>query len=81
MLAELTRAEGAEIYLTPVERVLENFGQYSFGDVTARVRGLNATALGYVDAHGGGAHLNPSKDSMYMYKPGDKLLVIADEAI
>jgi len=81
VLAELTRAEGAEFYLTPVEKVLESFGEYSFGDVTARVRGLNATTLGYMDAHGGGVSLNPNKDSVYTYKPGDKLIIIADDAI
>jgi len=81
VLAELTRAEGAEFYLTPVEKVLESFGEYSFGDVTARVRGLNATTLGYMDAHGGGVSLNPNKDSVHTYKPGDKLIVIADDAI
>jgi hypothetical protein len=81
VLAELTRAEGGEFYLTPVEKVLENFGEYSFGEVTARVRALDATTLGYMDAEGGGVSLNPNKDSVHTYKPGDMLIVIADEAI
>jgi hypothetical protein len=74
---------GAEFYLTPVEKVLELPGgsqQLSFGEVTARVRALTATTLGYVDADGL-VTLNPDKESKRVYQPGDKLIVIAEDEI
>ncbi|MDO8730994.1 MAG: hypothetical protein Q7L55_00225 [Actinomycetota bacterium] len=85
VFSDLFDSDGSVVVMHPVERYLP-FGSYSFADVikTAREWGVvpigyrAASALGDPLAVGNGIRLNPPKDAVVSYAPGDVLVLIAE---
>ena len=84
VFADLFDSDGAVVVMHPVERYLE-FGSHSFADVIRTARDWGVVAIGYRAASavgdplavGNGIRLNPPKDAVVSYAPGDVLVLIA----
>ena len=78
--------EGAEIYLKPAENYVEIGQPLTFYTVVEAVRRRGETAIGYrveVESEDAqkdyGVHTNPKKAEKYIFAPGDKIIVVAEE--
>lgn len=78
MFMKLTIPEGSEIYITKANELTEDSTRlFSWGEICERARVFNRTAIGYVPKHGKPV-LNPEKDFMREYGPGDEVVVLAE---
>ena len=81
---DLFDSDGAVVVIHPVERYMD-LGAHSFADVIRAAREWGVVPIGYraasaVDdplAVGNGIRLNPHKDAVVTYAPGDVLVLIA----
>ncbi len=85
VFVDLLDADGAEIYLRPVEWYVTPGVEVSFATiVTAAIR-RNETAFGYrsVDLAGGdnpsGVVVNPTKSTTFRVRAGDRVVVLAED--
>ena len=77
--------EGAEIYLKPIGDYVTTGQSINFYTVIEAARRRGETAIGYrIEAESSdskksyGVHTNPKKSEKASYKPGDKVIVIAE---
>ncbi len=79
---QLFQADGAEIYLRPVERYVKA-GPASFATLIEAASRAAETAIGYRRAKPGGGGdgitLNPRKSTVFPIEPGDRLIVLAED--
>jgi len=85
VFADLFSAEGAEIYLKPVEDYVSVAALRSFGTVVEAARRRDETAIGYrIAAMGGdkannyGVVINPPKSASIAFVEGDHIIVLAE---
>ena len=78
--------EGSEIYLKPVQDYVETEQPVTFYTVVEAARRRGETAIGYRVAAGAnhaeanyGVHTNPRKSNKVIFKPEDKVIVVAEE--
>lgn len=86
VFADLLDAEGAEIYLRPVEDYLQLDVEVNYATVVAAASRLGQTAIGYRTAAdseraeaGFGVAVNPPKSWSLVPAPGDRVIVLADD--
>ncbi len=78
--------EGAEIYLKPITEYVEVEQPITFYTVVEAARRRGETALGYrvaseanIAEKGYGVYTNPKKSEKVIFKPDDKIIVVAEE--
>ncbi|NWF64271.1 MAG: potassium transporter TrkA, partial [Chloroflexi bacterium] len=85
VFADLFDPEGAEVYLKPVGNYIKTGEPVNFYTAVEAAKRRGETAIGYrlmSESHDTGrsygVHINPKKSDPVMFKPEDKLIVIAE---
>ncbi len=79
VFSDLFGPEGAEIYLKPVEDYVLLAQETDFYTVIEAARRREEVAIGYRSGgRGSGVVLNPDKSKKVVFKPGDRVIVIAE---
>jgi hypothetical protein len=81
---ELLSAGGTEICLKPASRYVQLDAPRSFNDLQYAAQGMMEVALGVriADRESGTAHavqLNPDRAATWRFRPGDDVIVLAQE--
>jgi voltage-gated potassium channel Kch len=86
VFADLLDADGAEIYLRPVEWYVSEGAQANFATIVAAAAGRGETAMGYRsqalsrESDGSsGVRINPAKSEVFVAEPGDRVVVLAED--
>jgi ion channel POLLUX/CASTOR len=85
VFGQLFEAEGAEIYLRPAEEYVALNQPIDFATLIEAARLRAETAIGYrimadaQDAPSYGVSLNPAKTAQLTMKPGDRIIVLAED--
>ena len=85
VFGQLFEAEGAEIYLRPAEEYVALGKPVDFATLIEAARLRGETAIGYrvmadaQDAPSYGVRLNPAKTAQLAMKPGDRVIVLAED--
>ena len=86
MFDDFFDAEGAEIYLKPVSDYVKIGAETDFYTILESAAQLSEIAFGYriqADAHNEeaffGIVINPTKSNKIIFKPEDKIIVLAED--
>jgi voltage-gated potassium channel Kch len=86
VFADLLDADGAEIYLRPVEWYVSEGAQANFATIVAAAAGRGETAMGYRSQAlsrgsdgSSGVRINPPKSKVFVAEPGDRVVVLAED--